>query len=254
MTSHHDPTGQSACSVCGANMAPDEERCPSCGATQDKRHACPFCRVVAQPQAHPEMRLVCPACGAPRVPAPRGVEPSKAALAALRTTRSARSSRTAWRVAAGLAAAFGALAVLMLVGVSLIASPPLFALLAAGTVTAAPLVFAAVAWMKGQQRHEQVLASLDQAWVETAKQLASEKGSVRSEELAEAFGVDQDLARSLLARLGANPDVATDITDDGDLALSVRAPMRVAVPEPPPAEEVEVPADDEQNESRKAVL
>ena len=253
MTSHHETTGQSACSVCGANMAPDDERCASCGATQDKRHACPFCGVVAQPQSHPEMRLVCPACGAPRVPAPRGLQPSKSALAALRTTRSARSSRAAWRIAAGLAAAFGALAVLLLVGVALIASPSMVPLLAGGLVTATPLVFAAIAWMKGQQRHEQVLASLDQAWVETAKQLASEKGSVRSEELMEAFGIEEDQARSILARLGANHDVTTDITDDGELALSMRVPLRVALPEPPPTEEVEVPADQEQDESRKAV-
>jgi hypothetical protein len=128
----------------------------------------------------------------------------------------------------------------------------MFPLLAGGLVAATPLVFAALAWMKGQQRHEQALTSLDQAWVETAKQLASEKGTVRSEELMEAFGIEQDQARSLLATLGANHDVTTDITDDGELALSMRTPLRVALPDPPPTEEVEVPADHDHDESRKA--
>lgn len=237
---------QSVCSVCGTPMAPGAERCASCGTTHDKRHACPFCGVVAQPQPHSELRFACPSCGAPRIPTPPDLEPSKAMTSALSTVRSARSSRAVWRVASGLGLAFGLLSTLLLVGVALIASPSLLPLIAAGTVAAMPLVFAALAWTKARQRQEQVQRSLDQAWLEAAKALTASKGSVRASEMVEAFGIEEDAAHQLIAHLGAHQEITTDVTEEGELALSVRGHLlRVAEPPPQPLPEDPAPQGEE---------
>jgi hypothetical protein len=175
---------------------------------------------------------------------------------ALSTARSARSSRAVWRVASGLGIAFGLFATLLLVGVALIASPSLFPLLAAGSVAAMPLVFAALAWTKARQRHEQVQQSLDQAWLEATKELTTSKGSVRTNEMVEAFGIEEDVARQLLAHLGAHQEITTNVTDDGELALSVRGHLlRVPEPppDPPPREEVEVELEHADHQDAKGI-
>lgn len=242
-----DTTQQpSVCSVCGAQMPPGAERCASCGTTHDKRHACPFCGVVAHPQPHPELRFTCPSCGAPRIPSPPDLTPSKAMTSALSTVRSARSSRSVWRVAAGLGAAFGLLSTLLLVGVAAIASPSLLPLIAAGTVAAMPLFFAALAWTKARQRQNQVRQSLDQAWLEAAKALTTSKGSVRASELVEAFGIEDDIAHQLVAHLGAHQEITTNVTEEGELALSVRGHLlRVAEPPPQPLAQDPTPSEED---------
>lgn len=229
------------CSVCGVAMPEGAERCEACGATRGERHKCPFCGVVAQPQPHPSLRFVCPACGAPRVPATDASKPSARVTKALGTARSARSSRAVWKLASGLAAGFGALATLLLTGVALIASPSLFPLIAAGMVTAMPLVFAALAWWKVTKRDEQLKDALDEAWMLAANDLVETRGSIRAPQLAEAFGIEQGLADELLARLAAQPEIATDVTDEGDLALSVRAPERLRIASPLRVEPTDAP-------------
>jgi hypothetical protein len=69
----------------------------------------------------------------------------------------------------------------------------------------------------------------------------------------QAYGIDADQASSLLVRLGANEEVVTQITDDGQLALSVHPPFRVAVPDvQKEPEQVEVLADSQQESANKA--
>ncbi|HNS96414.1 MAG TPA: hypothetical protein PLJ27_02620 [Polyangiaceae bacterium] len=242
-----------SCTVCGASIDPQEEQCPSCGATRDKRHTCPFCGVVAVPTAHPEFRLACPSCGGPRIPMPSGTKLNKASLAALQASRRAYSSRAAWRVASGLTAAFGLLAVMLLIGVFFIAKLSFFPLLMASIIAAAPLVFAALAFRKSKQTQSLIQSSLDRAWLESTKQLAAHQGPIQAETLMQAYGIDADQASSLLVRLGANEEVVTQITDDGQLALSVHPPFRVAVPDvQKEPEQVEVLADSQQESANKA--
>lgn len=243
MTTNDDTAAKAAgsCPVCAAEMAADADRCSSCGATRGEQHKCPFCGVIVRPEPHPELRFACPACGAPRVPAVSNVTPSASLSKALSAARSARSSKAVWQLAAGLAAGFGVLATLILVGVSLIASPAMFPLIAAGVVTAMPFVFAVLALRNAAARKEQLQQSLDEAWLHAAKALTSARGSLRNTELAEAFGIDEDLSRNLLARLAAHSEVTTDVTDDGDLALSMRVPERLRVA---PAVRVEATKDE----------
>ena len=250
MSESDPPTTSHACSVCGAAMPEDAERCEVCGATQGERHKCPFCGVVAQPQPHPSLRFVCPACGAPRIPTTTDTQTSSAVAKALGTVRSAKSSQAVWKLASGLLGAFGGLTILLLVGVSLIASPSLLSLLAASVVTAMPLAFAALAWWKAAKRKEQVEGALDEAWMLAANDLIEARGSIQAPQLAEAFGIEANVADDLLTRLAARSEIATDVTDDGNLALSMRvperlrvtSPVRVEQPDDPEAEQVEVEA------------
>ena len=234
------------CTVCSAPLTEGASQCESCGATQGPEHKCPFCGVVAAPQKHPTLLLACPACGAPRVPAVPLLAPSKRVAEHLRKVRSARSSWLAWRLAAGLTLAFGALAAALLVGVSLVASPALFPLLAASVVAAMPFVFAGIAWHNAGRRATEVERELRAAWVQLAQHYTASRGAVRAHQLAEAFDIDDAQAQDLLAHVGALGEVITDVTDDGELALSMRAPGRLRIDVPPDARvRVEAPSEEE---------
>lgn len=235
----------SSCSVCGAQMPVGAERCPSCGVTHDKRHTCPFCGIVAQPQPHSELLFACPSCGAPRIPLPSGLTATKKQNLALTRARAARSSRSTWRVATGLGTAFGIFAVLLLVGVSAIVDIGLFPLLAAGLITVMPLVFAAFAWHKAGQENGKVRSSLDEAWLEATKEVAS-TGTVRKQDLVDTFHLEEDVALGMIARFGAHHSVSTSINEEGELELSTgRERVRVETPaeRPPAGEEVEMELD-----------
>lgn len=250
------PGSSSACSVCSAPMPDGSSKCEQCGATRGKEHQCPFCRAIAEPVAHPRMRFVCPVCGAPRVPArDKDFAPTKQLAAHLARARSAASSQTTWKVAAPAAAGFGVLALLLLVGVASIASPPTVALIVAALVTSMPFIFAALAWRNAGVREKEVSAELDAAWLEAAKSLAKLRGTVTASLLRDAFGVDDTEAQSLASRLGAANEIATEVTDSGDLALSMRIPekVRVKTPTEPEAapEVVEHPAEAAEDSQRK---
>ena len=246
MTDQTKAPAPRACPVCSAPMSPGEDKCPSCGATHHKRHTCPFCGVVAQAEPHKELRLACPACGAPRPPAVRGVVIPNSAVTALRTARSAKSSRSVWRIATALGAFFGLLALLILAGVAIIASPGFLPVLAGTIVSALPILFAIIAVWKARQRDRQILASIDLAWCEVAKELAAHKGTLRAADIASAFSIPDDQAFSLLTKLTSQNGFYTDINNDGVLGVALHSRVRVEPMEDARPEGVEVPVDDEQ--------
>jgi hypothetical protein len=102
-------------------------------------------------------------------------------------------------------------------------------LVAAATVASAPLLFALVAWRRSATMHTQVNQALDSAWLQAAHQFATTRSSVRAPQLAQALGIDSQQAQALLSKLSARDDVATEITDDGELALSVRYAPRMRI-------------------------
>lgn len=224
------PATENACSVCGAPMPPGSSRCEQCGATHGQEHRCPFCRVVAEPQPHPRLRFACPACGAPRVLVrDKGFQPSDDMTRHLGKARSAASSMVTWKVASAAAAGFGVLAALLLTGVAMIASPPAFAILMGALVTSMPFIFAALGWRNAGVRHAELQAELDSTWLEAARTLAQSHGTVTAGQLGKTFGLDEAAARQLASRLGASNEVTTDVTDSGDLALSIRVPDKLRI-------------------------
>lgn len=162
----------------------------------------------------------------------------------------------AWRAAGGVVAGFGVLATVLLGGVVSIASPPAFAVFVAALVTLMPFVFAALSWRNTKRRASELDTELDAAWMEAARALARESGSVTSAQLRDAFGITDEQAQTIASRLAASSEISTDVTEAGDLALSMRVPEKRRVSDgakraPAPEEPVEEPASDAQEEHRK---
>ena len=148
----------------------------------------------------------------------------------LRKARSAEASRATWTVGGLVSAGFGVLASALLAGIASIASPPAFAVLMAALVTSMPFVFAVLGWRNAGLRETEAETELDIAWLEAAKALAAIRGTVTAGELRNAFGLGDEPAHLLAARLAASNEITSEITDAGQLALSMRTPelLRVA--------------------------
>lgn len=212
-------------------MDPGSSRCEKCGASKGDHNACPFCRAVAAPDRDPVLRFACPACGAPRIPQPADArKPSTTTFTHLRELRAARSSQTTWRAGAVLTSIFALFSALLLTGIALITSPPLVPLLAGSAVVAAPFVFALLALFKAKALTGRVRSELDLAWTSAAHDVADRRGVLRVAELAEDLQIDKELAQQLISQLASHDDVATEITDSGELSLSIRG-ERLRVPE-----------------------
>ncbi|HQP34888.1 MAG TPA: hypothetical protein PLI95_06910, partial [Polyangiaceae bacterium] len=226
-----------------------ESRCPNCGTTRGEEHRCPFCRAIAEPEPDPVVRFRCPACGGPRIPAP-GVGQRDAAFAHLKKARSANASKLAWKTSGAVTAGFGVLGLAIITGVFAIVSPPLTAVLAGYVLGLAPLAFGALAWSKAKGRASETATELDEAWFAAARGVLERRGMMRASELAEALRVDPAQAEQMLVRLASHDDIRSDVTEGGDLALSVRgARLRVAEP-PAEAEPAEVPASSEESAAK----
>jgi hypothetical protein len=225
------PAAGSSCSTCGSAMAPDASRCENCGTTRGQQHKCPFCRVVAEPEPDPVVRWRCPACGGPRLPYPSPPAATGESITELRKVRSARSSQLAWRTAAAVSGAFGVLGTLILLGVASIVHPPLIPLIAGLVLCAFPIAFMVLGLKKAAGRTEEVARALDEAWLLGARDLVRRQGIMPTTELARSMRIDHEQAEKIMARLGAPDELRSDITDSGDIAVSMRgARMRVAAP------------------------
>ncbi len=253
MNKSDDPAqnGIQVCSICGAEMPSNASRCDSCGATQGKRQKCQFCKIIAEPITHDELRLVCPSCGAPRLPVIDGVEPTQAMTEALCTARSARSSQSIWRVAAGLSGVFGLFALALLLGVWLIASPGWLPMIAAGLVVLAPIVFSVLAFVNAGKRGRQAHESLRSAWLEAAKEYTTAEGTVRAPQLAAALNINESMATKLVSELASRSDVTTNVTEEGELAICMGTPNRMRVASPREREEVEAEVSNESGAGRE---
>lgn len=240
---------ETSCATCGATMPAGEARCPTCGTTRGEEHRCPFCRAIARPEPDPVMRWRCPVCGGPRIPH-AGAGNTEAALAHLQTARSARSSQLVWKTSGGLMAGFGVLALLILTGVFAIVSPPLTAMLAGYVLGLLPLAFAALAWSKSKSKTPRITSELDAAWFDAAKGLLSHKGMTRASELADSLKISKEEAEKMLVRLASQDDVRPDVTEGGDLAVSLRSHGRVRVQADPAPEPLEEPASAGEAESK----
>ncbi len=155
--------------------------------------------------------------------------PSDDLVRHLRTARSAASSMATWKAGGVAAAGFGVIATLLLTGVAMIASPPTFAVLMGALIAVLPFVFGAVAWRSAVARKVELDTELDNAWLEAARALAASRGTVTAAQLGEALGLDNAASRQLVSRLGASSEVTTDVTESGDLALSIRVPEKLRV-------------------------
>lgn len=221
-----------SCSVCGASMDKDTSRCPNCGVTRGEQHRCPFCRVVVEPEPDPKVRFRCRACGAPRVPLKNAADRlSKAVVEQLGAARRSRASTVAWTAASVAAVAFGLLSVLVLTGVFAIAHAPLIPVLVGYAMAALPFLFGVLGWRNAVRRDAEMRTALDSAWLEAAREFTTSRGIVRAEELSEALHLGPAEAQEMLVKLATLEEIRSDVTEAGDLAVSVRVAPRLRVPE-----------------------
>jgi hypothetical protein len=215
-------------------MPAGESRCENCGTTRGEQHKCPFCRVIAEAEPDPVLRFRCPACGGPRIPHATPPAAAGEALVHLKAARSVRSSQLAWKAASVSAAIFGVISLLIMIGVFSIMSPPLIPTLAGYVLCAIPFVFAAVGWRKGGARMAEVSRALDEAWLYAAKDLVKRKGIMRAGDLADAMRIAPEQAEHIMVRLASADELRSDVTESGDLAVSMRSPrVRIAEGETP---------------------
>jgi hypothetical protein len=193
---------------------------------------------VAEPEAHEQLRFRCPACGSPRIPLAAEQPASSETMAHLKAARGASSSQLAWKAAAGVSAGFGVLGLLIMTGVFAIVSPPLIPIIASYLLASSPLLFAAIGFKNASKRSGQVSGELQQAWLIAARDIARSKGIMRASDLTSVMRIDEKQAEQLMMQLAAFDEIRPDVTEAGDLAVSIRgARMRVATPENEPRPE-----------------
>jgi hypothetical protein len=185
--------------------------------------------VVAEVEPDPVTRFRCPACGGPRIPNVAGPKPGSDALDHLRSARSARSSQLAWRAGSITTGSFGVLATLIMLAVFSIVHPPLIPLIAGLILCAAPFAFAVIGWQKAGKRMAEFKRELDEAWQLAARDLVRNRGLMPATELAEVMRIDHAQAEKIMVRLASLDELRSEMTDSGDLAISVRGGARVRV-------------------------
>jgi len=138
-----------------------------------------------------------------------------------------------------------------LAGIVSITNPPLVPVLAGAFVVAIPFAFALLALIKAKALTGKVASSLDSAWTGAAHDVADRRHVLRVPELVEDLKIDKDYAHKLISQLASHDDVKTEITDEGELALSVRADrVRVAQEANSPAVVEEAAVEEGETQSR----
>jgi hypothetical protein len=188
---------------------------------------------VADVAPDEEVRVVCKACGAPRIDVDRpGFQLSAAAIEPLRRTEQARSRRRRWRVAGAMGGlgAVGILALALLV--QLIAGFSVVGTTLAVLMALPLAIVAAMSVARSARASADVSSSLDEAWLVAARELTQQTETpLTSAELGRAL--PEAATEQLSAQLAVDDLVSTDVTADGQLAFG--SGLRIE----PPAVETE---------------
>jgi len=226
-----EPGPGGTCRVCGSKLAEGSLSCTNCGAAYGEQNRCPHCRSVADVEPSEQLRFRCRVCGGPRVPVDDArVVRTGREIPLLERAQRARMKSTAYRVGAGVVAAFGALSVLVSLLVTSLVNPGLWGVLGMLMVTSVPFVLAALAFGRSRGQARELAQALDQAWALVASDVLSSVGrELTSGELSKALRVPEAEADALLARLAASDFVHARVTEAGDLAYSSRPTERMRV-------------------------
>jgi hypothetical protein len=161
---------------------------------------CPFCGGTAGITPDGDA-YVCLVCGSPRVLVDAAVPRRGAEKPLLERAKRFRNRRAAWGVGAGVAAAFGGIALVLGAVAALFVhfGPVGFVVFAAFALC--PLALSAIGFRYAARAGSEARAALEEARVAVAKDLYRARGGViRAEELARILRVPADQAEVLLAR------------------------------------------------------
>lgn len=225
------PGPQGTCRVCGRSLQ-GKSKCDYCGATYGEANRCPHCRAIADVEPSDAYRFRCRVCGGARVPVddPAVVRTGRE-VPALQRAVSARRKSKLLRIGGAGAASFGLVMVLLTAAVVGLIQPGLFLTVVPLLLFAVPLVLGLVAMRRGRKHAQAAQRELDAAWSLAASDvLAAKGGELTAEGLSRIMRISPTQAEQLLSELHVHDFVHARVTDEGDLAYSVR-PERVRVTE-----------------------
>ena len=228
-----EPGPGNTCRICGTVLAEGSLRCSHCGKTYGEHNRCPHCGSIADVEPNRALRYRCLVCGGPRVPVTdTSIEPSGRERAPLATAQHARLRIGAWRVAAAVVAAFGALSLFVTLLTLAFISPGVLATTGLLAAVSVPFVLAALAWLRARRYVRDRDAAIEQAWISVASDVLREKGGeLDAREIASLLRLDEAQAEQLLARLDVESIVRTRVTDAGELLYSSSADRKLRVEE-----------------------
>ncbi len=219
-----DPSGK--CRVCGGAVEERTGRCQDCGAVHGKAYRCPHCRTVADAEPDGVLGQRCRVCGGPRILVDDvSIPRSGREVPALEEARRLRTRSIAWRMASGLLGAFGALSVLVALGVLAVVSPGLLVTAATLAMAVAPIALGALGWSRARRYDKSVAVEMDRARrLVAADVVSAHGGQLDAKALSKSLGIDEARAELLLAELSVEdlvrarveePDAARARVDDG---------------------------------------
>jgi hypothetical protein len=190
-------------------------RCQDCGAVHGKAYRCPHCRTVADAEPDGVLGQRCRVCGGPRILVDDvSIPRSGREVPTLEEARRLRTRSIAWRMASGLLGAFGALSLLVALGVLAVVSPGILGTVATLAMAVAPVALAAVGWTRARRYDKSVAVEMDRARrLVAADVVSAHGGQMEAKALGKVMGIDEARAELLLAEVSVEDLVRARVED-----------------------------------------
>ena len=214
---------RTTCALCGAALNAGSQQCPRCGSRANRIGRCSQCQAVATIEPSGALNWVCSVCGSARLlDSTREAEPAIQQL-----LHDATHAHRLSKVATPIAFVAAALGVLGLFLALLLRS----AFGAGDAVTAALvslpaflILLSALGYTWSSKLRKTRGTRLDEAYKQALVQyLAAGAAATTPNQFSELFGIEPRKAEQLLSQLNVRDDVTSEITEDGQLAYSIRS-------------------------------
>jgi len=234
------------CALCGAALNPESKRCTRCGSTADRVGRCAQCQAVASIEPNKSLVWACSVCGSARLVNSSCEAQPEIQQSLHAATRAHRLSKVATPLSI-VTTVVGVVALLfaLLLKSVFSASDSTTAWLVSLPVLILFLSALGYAWSSKLRKSRG--ARLDDAYRQALlRQLSANTSGSTSSELAKVLGVEPKLTERLLAQLNVRDDVTAEVTEEGQIAYSMRSlqgPMtqplteRLRVPNEAPLQE-----------------
>ena len=210
--------GASICRLCQGPVDPTSGVCSRCGSVASRIGRCAQCQSVASMRPHSELLWICEVCGAARM-TQESCEHIAVVRDDLRTATRAHRLALLSKVASYLGVGIGFVGLLFVLFIREATSASLFT---SGLLTSLPLLtllLSAVGFLKTKSLRKTCRLHLEKAYKNGLLGLMSKSAAGATPlQLAETLSIDVAMTEHLLAELNVRDDVASEVTDDGQIA------------------------------------
>jgi hypothetical protein len=210
------------CPLCGAQLDLNSAACRRCGVAPKRVGLCIHCKSTSSVRPQPELGWVCEVCGGARLAHPAFEETATVQAHLAAATKAHRGSRLL-RAAAGFAAAFAGVTLLLLVALGAI-----FSLRATTQITIAifPIlivVAALISFARARMLRSHIAFEIEQAQAGAMVKLLADfpQGAVAAQ-LASLLQISHARAEQLLTHLNVRDDIESVVAEDGQLLFRIR--------------------------------